>query len=149
MIDVFPNKCNPLDRVKPLPADLPNPLNSIVRIITLRYLSYLSIRPWRHGDAGIDRPILISMLDGEVSGQLHVLAALSPGTHWIEGWAGLRSCLDTVDKRKSSVPVKNWTLTVQPVAVAVLSELAQLLHIICACWFLSGKWGGRGLFLWD
>jgi len=40
----------------------------------------------------------------EVSGQLHTLAALPQGkellgTHWIGGWVGPRSGLDTVVKR--------------------------------------------------
>jgi len=42
-----------------------------------------------------------------VCGQLHALAALSPGkesvgTHWIGGWMGHRAGLDTVEKRKIS-----------------------------------------------
>jgi len=45
----------------------------------------------------------------EVSGQLHAPATLSPrkelpGTHWIGGWVGLRTVLDTVNS--GSVPSK-------------------------------------------
>jgi hypothetical protein len=41
----------------------------------------------------------------EVSGQLHVPAALppgekAPGTHWIGGWVGPSVGLDAVEKRK-------------------------------------------------
>jgi hypothetical protein len=41
-----------------------------------------------------------------VSGQLHVPVALArwrgppPGTHWVEGWVGLRVGLDAVEKRQ-------------------------------------------------
>jgi hypothetical protein len=51
----------------------------------------------------------------EVSGQLHAPAALppakeTPGTHWIGGWVGPRTVLDTVVKRKIPSPVGNRTL---------------------------------------
>jgi hypothetical protein len=36
----------------------------------------------------------------EVSGQLHVPAALPPVPHWIGGWVGPRVGLDAVEKRK-------------------------------------------------
>jgi hypothetical protein len=36
----------------------------------------------------------------EVSGQLHALAALPPGTHWIGGWVGRTAGVETVEKRK-------------------------------------------------
>jgi hypothetical protein len=60
----------------------------------------------------------------EVSGQLHVPAALlpkerAPGTHWIGGWVGPRAVRDAVVKRKipslrrESIP---RTLIVQAVA---------------------------------
>jgi hypothetical protein len=60
----------------------------------------------------------------EVSGQLHALAALSPGkrapgTHWIGGWVGARAILDTVVKRKIPSPHQESnprTPIVQPVA---------------------------------
>jgi len=32
----------------------------------------------------------------EVSGQLHALAALTLGTHWIGGWVGPRVVLDVM-----------------------------------------------------
>jgi hypothetical protein len=51
----------------------------------------------------------------EVSGQLHALPALTPGTHWIGGWVGPRIGLDATEKKKL-VPVGNRTLVVQPVA---------------------------------
>jgi hypothetical protein len=35
-----------------------------------------------------------------VSGQLHSMAALAPGTHWIGGWVGPRVGLNAVEKRK-------------------------------------------------
>jgi hypothetical protein len=35
----------------------------------------------------------------DVSGQLHVPAALPPGTHWIGGWVGPTAGLDAVEKR--------------------------------------------------
>jgi hypothetical protein len=42
----------------------------------------------------------------EVSGQLHAPATstpreTAPGTHWIGGWVGPRTILDTVVKRKT------------------------------------------------
>jgi hypothetical protein len=45
----------------------------------------------------------------EVSGQLHVPAALPPrerarGTHWIGSWVGPRAVLDAVVKRKIPSP---------------------------------------------
>jgi hypothetical protein len=36
----------------------------------------------------------------EVRGQLHVPAALPPGTHWIGGWVGPRVGLGAVEKNK-------------------------------------------------
>jgi hypothetical protein len=48
----------------------------------------------------------------EVSHQLHALATLhlekDPGTHWIEGWVGPRTGVDTVvkKKRRKTVHVK-------------------------------------------
>jgi hypothetical protein len=45
----------------------------------------------------------------EVSGQLHVLAVLSPkerapGTHWIGGWMGPKAVLKAVVKKKIPSP---------------------------------------------
>jgi hypothetical protein len=41
----------------------------------------------------------------EKSGQIHVPAALTPGTHWIEGGVDPRAGLDTaVAKRKKKNP---------------------------------------------
>jgi hypothetical protein len=42
----------------------------------------------------------------EVSGQVHAMATLSPGNissgnHWIGGWVGPRTRLETVTKRKT------------------------------------------------
>jgi hypothetical protein len=49
--------------------------------------------------------IVPSILDLEVSGQLHAPVALSPGkeppdTRWIEGWFIPRTGVDTLAKRK-------------------------------------------------
>jgi hypothetical protein len=60
----------------------------------------------------------------EVSGQLHVPAALpprerDPGTHWIGERVGPRAALDAVVKRKIPSPRRDSdprTLIVQPVA---------------------------------
>jgi hypothetical protein len=46
----------------------------------------------------------------EVSGQLHTLAAFTPGeeppiTHWIGGWVGTRAILDVVVKRIKFQPL--------------------------------------------
>jgi len=40
----------------------------------------------------------------EMNGQLHVPAALSLGTHWLEGWVGSRGGLEAVAKRRVSCP---------------------------------------------
>jgi hypothetical protein len=60
----------------------------------------------------------------EVSGQLHVPAALprgerAPGTHWIGDWVGPRAVLDAEEKRKIPSPHRESnprTPIVQPVA---------------------------------
>jgi hypothetical protein len=60
----------------------------------------------------------------EVSGQIHVPAALppggkAPGTHWIGGWVGPRTFLDAVVKSKIPSPRRESnprTPIVQPVA---------------------------------
>jgi len=48
----------------------------------------------------------------EVSGQLHVPAAvppgeIAPGTHWFGGWVGPRVGLDTVVKRQIPSPCRD------------------------------------------
>jgi len=45
----------------------------------------------------------------EVNGQLHAWAALpqgkDPGTHWVERWVVSRTCIETVAKKKISMPL--------------------------------------------
>jgi hypothetical protein len=44
------------------------------------------------------------------------LGERAPGSHWIEGWVGLRAGLDIVELRKVSYPAWNRTSAVRPVA---------------------------------
>jgi hypothetical protein len=67
----------------------------------------------------------------EVSGQLHAQAALCPGkrapsTHWIGGWVGPRTGLDTVVKRNSKPPLRLEPTIIQPaVAQRYATELSR------------------------
>jgi hypothetical protein len=60
------------------------------------------------------------------------LGPFTPGekatdTHLIGGWLGPRASLDIVVKRKKSLPLlRNQTPVIQPVVVAIQSELPQL-----------------------
>jgi hypothetical protein len=63
----------------------------------------------------------------EVSGQLHVPAALlprdrDPGTDWIGGWVGPRAVLDAVMKLKIHSPCRESNLRI-PSLVAIPTEL--------------------------
>jgi hypothetical protein len=56
----------------------------------------------------------------EVSGQLHVMAALPPvknlSTHLVGGWVGPRAGLDALEKRNISCAHRDSNPIVQPVA---------------------------------
>jgi hypothetical protein len=50
-----------------------------------------------------------------------------PGTHWIEGWMGIRACLKAVEKRKI-LPLPGIEIRqLNPQSVAVPTELSRLL----------------------
>jgi hypothetical protein len=56
----------------------------------------------------------------EVSGQLHIPAALTPGVsvaRCVEDWLGARIGLNAMAKRKESIldSAENWTPVIQPV----------------------------------
>jgi hypothetical protein len=51
---------------------------------------------------------------------------IATGAHWIGGWMGSRTGLDTVSKRKFPAPARNRTPIVQPIPVAIPAELSQL-----------------------
>jgi hypothetical protein len=59
----------------------------------------------------------------ELSGQLHILATLSPGkvssTHWVGGSVGPRAGLDVVGKKKIPSHNRNWTPVIQPIAFSL------------------------------
>jgi len=64
--------------------------------------------------------IHILKLGMEVSGQLYapvnfISEGRAPDTHWIGGWASLRSCLDAVTKKQIPCLSGNRTPVVQPV----------------------------------
>jgi hypothetical protein len=67
----------------------------------------------------------------EVSGQVHVLAALpeeiAPHIHWIRVWVGPGAGLDAMEKRNIlPLPgIKSWLSSIYP--VAILTELSPLL----------------------
>ena len=79
-----------------------------------------------------------------LKGQLHVLAALTPGknagTHWIRGWVVLTTGLDFVEKRKipCHTVALNPDLPVRSI-VTILSELP------CACGITDKLWTGKNL----
>jgi hypothetical protein len=55
-----------------------------------------------------------------MSGQRHAAAALycqvkNPGTHWVEGWVGLRACLDTEARGEIFASAEDQTPVVQSV----------------------------------
>jgi hypothetical protein len=62
----------------------------------------------------------------EVSGQLHALAALTPGrapgTHWIGGWMGLKASLDVVGKKKNPC----WELNPSCPASSLVTTITDL-----------------------
>jgi hypothetical protein len=72
------------------------------------------------GSGGIAPCILTSALHGSerLASRLDLLipGLRSVGTHWIEGWAGLRAGLDVATDRKIFALSENRTPVVQPIA---------------------------------
>jgi hypothetical protein len=62
----------------------------------------------------------------DVSGQLHDLAALPHGIHWIGGWVGPRPGLDTIVKRKITIPCRDSNPPIiEPVAQYYTTDLSR------------------------
>jgi hypothetical protein len=85
-----------------------------VSLTALKYgpLSWFSeskpvpLSPCRHqGLEGYSFDSCLTSPLGRVSGERHVPADLTSGTHWIEGWVGLRAGLET---RATKVPFLCW-----------------------------------------
>jgi hypothetical protein len=64
-------------------------------------------------------PFLTMSLDGWEWSALcsgHFIAGeRGSSNHWIGGWVGHRTGMDTKEKRKSLAPARNWTPVIQPV----------------------------------
>jgi hypothetical protein len=80
----------------------------------------------------------------EVSGQLHILAALPPGkepsTHWIGGWVGLGVGLEMAVKRKIPSPCHDLEpLIIQHYTTELCQILEMSIQILVLATLLLGK----------
>jgi hypothetical protein len=96
---------------------------------------------WRYSSAFID-------LGTTWNGHLHVPAALTPSTHWIGGWLGLRVSLDAVEKSKilhcresrTGLPGRNPSLYLLPSFDGIQLNLNSQEYVQLRKFF---KWNGQ------
>jgi hypothetical protein len=70
--------------------------------------------------------LTFALYGGEWSASLtscFTLGERAPGTQCIWGCVGPRAGWDTIEKRKSFTPARNWTLVIQPIAIPTEWEI--------------------------